>query len=136
MQPCVLYFSRTGNTKRAAEAIAKAVNAPIFDLLSFDSSKIEECDLLIFGTPVEGFKPAKETLEHLEHIPKGAGKKVILFCTYRLYKGSTFKALEKIFSSKGYTCIGEASKKGMKPDKPADFTDIINEIKKTMQTTT
>ena len=114
MQPCVLYFSRTGNTKRAAEAIAKAVNAPIFDLLSFDSSKIEECDLLIFGTPVEGFKPAKETLEHLEHIPKGDGKKVILFCISPV-KGIRLK--HSIFPSKVIPALAKHQKR-YKPDKP------------------
>ncbi len=130
MKPCVIYFSRTGNTKRAAEAIANAVNAPALDITSSELSAVENCDLLIIGTPVEGFKPAKETLTSLERLPNAEGKKVILFCTYALYKGSVFKSLEKVLSAKGYNCIADASKKGMKPDKPADFTDLIAEIKK------
>ena len=132
MKPCVIYFSRTGNTKRAGEAIANAVDAPLLDITSSDLSVTKKHDLLIIGTPVEAFKPAKETLESIERLPNAENKKVILFCTYRLYKGSVFKALENALSAKGYTCIANASKKGMKPDKPADFTDLIAEIKKSI----
>jgi flavodoxin len=132
MEPCVIYFSRTGNTKRAAEAIANALNASALDISSSDLSAANRCDVLIIGTPVEGFKPAKETLMHLERLPNAEGKKVILFCTYALYKGSVFKTMEKTLSTKGYSIIGNACKKGMKPDKPADFTELINQIKKAL----
>ena len=130
MKPCVLYFSRTGNTKRLAEAIAQSLNAPVFELASFDPAAVESCDLIFLGTPVEGFRPAKETVAYLEHLPKTEGKKVVLFCTYALYKGSTFKKLEKELANKGYKTVLKVAKKGMKPDLPADFSDVLSEIKK------
>jgi flavodoxin len=133
MKTCVVYFSRTGNTKRMAEAISDLLKAPTFDVASSEPSVVEGYDLLILGTPVEGFRPAKETVVFVERLPKGEGKKAILFCTYALWKGGTFGALEKKLSSKGYDVILKVSKKGIKPDKPANFTDCLDEIKKVFE---
>jgi flavodoxin len=96
MNACVVYFSRTGNTKRLAQAIADTVKAPIYDIASTTTSTIDNCDLLILGTPVEGASPAKETLFFIENMPKVEGKKAILFCTYRLFGNSgALKNMEK-----------------------------------------
>ena len=133
MKPCILYFSRTGNTKRMAEAISDSTKAPIFDIASSEPSVVESYDLVILGTPVEGFRPAKETLAFIERLPKAEGKKAVLFCTHALWKGSTFKVLAKELASKGYDTILSVSKKGMKPDEPADFSDVLAEIKKVLE---
>ena len=133
MKTCVLYFSRTGNTKLLAEAIADLTKAPVFDIAASEQTVVENYDMLILGTPVEGFRPAKETLTFIERLPKTEGKKAVLFCTHALWKGSTFKVLEKELASKGYDTILSVSKKGMKPDKPADFSDVLAEIKKVLE---
>src|SRR4030042_2896968 len=126
MKICVLYFSRTGNTKCMAEAIAESTKAPAFDIASSETSIAEKYDLLIIGTPVEGSRPAKEASAFVERLPKAEGKKAILFCTHVFWKGSTFKILEKELSSKGYEVILSVSKKGMKPDQPTDFSDELD----------
>jgi len=77
MNTCIVYFSRTGNTKRLAQAIADASKAPIYDLTSVAPPTLQTCDLLILGTPVEGTSPAKETLAFIEGMPKAEGKKAI-----------------------------------------------------------
>ena len=134
MNPCVVYFSRTGNTKRLAQAIADTVKAPIFDMSGTTPSTIETYDLIILGTPVEGSSPAKETKAFIESLSKVEGKKAILFCTYRIFGNErTMKAMEKDLKSKGYDTILKVSKKGMKPEKEADFSDIIAEVKKTLE---
>jgi flavodoxin len=133
MKPCVVYFSRTGNTKRMAEAIAEAVKAPIFDMTSSEPPVVEDFDLLIVGTPVEGFRPAKETMEFVERLLKTEGKKSILFCTYALWKGRTFGILKKELSRKGYETIFDVSTKGMKPDLPVGFSDSLNKIQKALE---
>jgi flavodoxin len=111
MKPCVLYFSRTGNTKRMAEAIAEATKAPVFAITSSQQSIVADFDLLIVGTPVEGFSPARETTAFVERLPKSEGKKAILFCTCALWKGRTFSVLKKNLSNKGYETILSISKK-------------------------
>jgi flavodoxin len=133
MNCCVVYFSRTGNTKRLAQAIAEAVNAPIFDIASTGPSAIQSFDLLILGTPVEGFRPARETMAFTESLSRVEGKKAILFCTYSLAKGGTIKTLEKELDKKGYSTILNVAKKGMKPDKPADFSEALVAIKKVLE---
>ena len=133
MKPCVVYFSRTGNTKRMAEAISEATKAPVFAMTSSEPSVVEDFDLLIVGTPVEGFSPAKETTAFVERLPKTEGKKAIVFCTCALWEGRTFKILEKELSIKGYDPALSVSKKGVKQDQPADFTDCINKIKQTIE---
>jgi hypothetical protein len=69
----------------------------------------------------------------IERLPKAEGKKVILFCTYAIWKGSTFKVLAKELANKGYDTILNVSKKGVKPNEPADFSDILEEIRKVLE---
>ena len=129
MNACVVYFSRTGNTKRFAQAIAKVANCSIFDLASTQTTALSTFDLLILGTPVEGASPAKETVAFIENIPTTQSKKVILFCTYRAFGNErTLKKIEKMLEPKGYQTVLKISKKGMKPDKDADFTKELSEV--------
>ncbi|HUK85162.1 MAG TPA: flavodoxin family protein [Candidatus Acidoferrum sp.] len=134
MNPCIIFFSRTGNTKKLAQAIADATKAPIYDLASTQPSAIENCGVLILGTPVEGANPAKETVAFIDNMPQTQGKKVILFCTYRAFGNErTMKNMEKRLAGKGYQTIAKVSKKGMKPEKEADFSDILSEIKSILE---
>jgi len=132
MRACVLYLSRTGNTRRLAEAISDLLKTPIFDIAKSEPSIIEDFDLLILGTPVTGFQPAPEVLSFIKRLPEGEGKKTILFCTYAVAKGSTFKILEKELATKGYRTILSVSKKGVKPSK-ADFAEVLDEIARTVE---
>jgi flavodoxin len=134
MNACVVYFSRTGNTKRFAQAISEIVNAPIYDLISISSSVIQNCDLLILGTPVEGSSPAKETVTFIENLPTVTGKKTILFCTYRIFGNErTMKKIEKTLEGKGYKTLLKVSKKGMKPEIVADFSEQLSQVKKVLE---
>ena len=134
MNTCIVYFSRTGNTKRLAQAIADTAKAPIYELASIQPSAIQNYDLLVLGTPVEGSSPAKETRAFIESMPNLEGKKVILFCTYKVFGNErTMKSMEKELKNKGYETILKVSKKGMKPDKEADFSDIVGEVTKVLE---
>jgi hypothetical protein len=59
------------------------------------------------------------------------GRKAILFCTHAIWKGITFKVLEKELLSEVYSTLYLFRK--MKQDKPADSSDSINKIKQTLQ---
>ncbi|MGO8805096.1 MAG: flavodoxin family protein [Candidatus Bathyarchaeia archaeon] len=134
MKPCIVYFSRTGNTKRLAQAIADAFKAPIFDMGSTQPSALAEFDVLIIGNPVEGASPAKEATAFVENMPMAEGKKVILFCTYRAFGNErAMKKIEKQLENKGYKTVAKVSKKGMKPDKDADFSEVLGEIRKALE---
>ena len=130
MDPVVVYFSRTGNTQRLAQAISDATDSPLMNLDGTLPSTIETFDPLILGTPVEGASPAKETAAFLEGVNRKESGKAILFCTFRLFGNKrTLNAMEKELKKKGYEVVLKISKKGMKPEKETDFTEIISQIK-------
>ncbi len=114
-----------------AEAIANALQVPAFDIASASPSVVEDYDMIILGTPVEGARPAKETAAFIERLPTTDGKKAILFCTCRLFKGGTFKAMSSALESKGYHSNIDVYKKNVKIGE-TNFTDIIEEIKKAL----
>jgi flavodoxin len=133
MNSIVVYFSRTGNTKRLAEAIADTAKAPICDISEADSAKIATVDLFIFGCPVEGASPAKEAQAYIANLPAVSNKKAILFTTYRVFGNErTMKTIEKQLASKGYETILKVSKKGMKPGETADFSKLLAEVKQAL----
>jgi flavodoxin len=133
MDPVVVYFSRTGNTQRLAQAISDATDSPLMNIDGTLPSTIETFDPLILGTPVEGASPAKETAAFLEGVNRKERGKAILFCTFRLFGNKrTLKAMEKELKKKGYEVVLKVSKKGIKPEKEADFTEIISQIKNTL----
>ncbi|MGA2386903.1 MAG: flavodoxin family protein [Candidatus Bathyarchaeia archaeon] len=128
MKACVLYISRTGNTKRLAEAIADLLKAPIFNITSApDPSLVLDFDLLIIGTPVMGLKPAPEVHSFVKRLPNSTEKKTILFCTYAIKQGGTLKVLEKELTTKGYVNVLSVSKRGLKPSK-TDLQDVLCQI--------
>jgi len=127
MNACVLYFSQTGNTRRFAEAISDSLKIPVFDLVTSEPSVVDDFGVIILGTPVHGSNPSKESLSFIESLPDGNGKRTILFCTCRLWKGRTFKKLEKELKKKNYSTILAVSKKGREFHKE-DFSEAIGEI--------
>jgi flavodoxin len=129
----VLYFSRTGNTKLMAEAISELTKAPLFSITASEPSVVEDYDLIILGTPVEGASPAKETQAFIERLPNAKDKKAIVFCTYRIFGNErTMKNMQKKLANKGYENILRVSRK-MKPDQPADFSEALDKIKKVLE---
>jgi flavodoxin len=128
MKACVLYISRTGNTKRFAEAISELLKAPVFNIADApEPSVANDFDLLVIGTPVMGMRPVPEVQAFVKRLPECTGKKAILFCTYAIKQGGTLKVLEKELSQKGYVTILSVSKRGLKPSK-ADFSDVLGKI--------
>ncbi len=132
MKTCVIYFSRTGNTKSMAEAISKSTKATAYDIASCDPKIVKDFDLLILGTPVEGFRPARETLNFIDEMPKTEGKKAIVFCTYALWKRNTLKTLVNRLAKKGFETILSISKKGVKPNE-TDFSDVLDQISNSIE---
>lgn len=116
------------------QALADTLKARIFDSTSTQVPDLANCDLLILGTPVEGSSPAQETSAFIEGLHKVEGKKAILFCTYKFFgSGRVFKIMEKKLAEKCYETILNVCKKGMKSDKEADFSEILTEVKKTLE---
>ena len=131
MKACVIYFSRTGNTKSMAEAISDSIKASAFDITSCEPV-VEDFGMMIIGTPVEGLRPAKEILNFIEKMPEAEGKKTIIFCTYALWKARTLRTLANKLAKEGRDTILSVSKRGVKPNK-TDFSDILDQIEKAIK---
>jgi flavodoxin len=133
MNTAIFYMSRTGNTKRFAQAIADQTKAPLYDITATQPSETAKFDMLFLGTPVEGSSPTKEIIAFIEAMPTASGKKAILFVTYKIFGNKhSMKNMEKKLKEKGYETILMVSKKGMKPQQPADFSEALTEIKKVL----
>jgi flavodoxin len=133
MNAAIFYVSRTGNTKRFAQAIAEETKAPLYDIIVTQPSETAKFDLLFLGTPVEGSSPTKEVTAFIEAMPTVSGKKAVLFTTYKIFGNKhSMKNMEKKLKEKGYETLLMVSKKGMKPEHPADFSEALAEIKKVL----
>lgn len=132
MNACVLYISRTGNTKRMAEAIAAHLSAPLFDISKLEGFNAADFDLLAVGTPLMGGRPTPEVTTFLQNLPDGTDKKAIVFCTYAITKAGALKNMQSELAKKGYVTVLELSKRVLRQSK-ADFSDCLAEISKVLK---
>ena len=134
MNACILYFSRTGNTRAFAEAIAETLQIPVYDITSTNPSIVNEYDAVILGTPVNGFHPARETVEFISRLPQTHGKPIVLFCSYALWTGRTFSKLTSEMKKKGFQPILRVKKKMTKDRQwtPLDFDEAIEKIRRAL----
>jgi flavodoxin len=133
MKACVLYFSQTGNTKKFAETICDSLETnAVFDITSTEPTVVDDYDVVILGTPVHGFSPSKEALAFVESLPEGEGKRAVLFCTCRLWKGRTFSKLEKELKKRGYSTVSCVSAKA-KEFTEEDFVEPTAKIVKALK---
>ena len=130
MKAVVLYESRTGNTKRAAEYVAGAVQAaggevtirPVYDP---PMDEIAAADIVFIGTWVDGaiiagHRPGGQrnlnTLPGLWDIP------VAGFMTYAVYPGRVTRALARYLDRKGANVVlARAFHRKKLPDGIAEF---------------
>lgn len=130
----IFYFSRTGNTKRFAQAIGDAIKAPFTSMATAQPSETQNFDLLMLGTPVEGASPTKEAIAFIDNMPNGEGKKAVLFVTYRLFGNKrAMNSIDKRLAEKGYKTILMVSKKSNKNENPPDYSEALAEIKKAIE---
>ena len=116
MNVLILFNSRQGHTRAAAEAMLEAVrgqghDATIKAVSQVRASDIEQADLLFIGTWVEGFilfgtKPAKAAL-WVPALPSLQGKPVAIFCTYLFHPRSSLKMLGAMLEGRGATIVGQ-----------------------------
>lgn len=119
MKTLVVYYSRTGTTKKVAEEIARQLNADIEEIIDLKNrkgaigwvisgkdatlkklTKIKELkkdpkdyDIVVIGTPVWALSIAPAVRMYLK---KAKIKKVALFSTYGGSKGNVFAEMEKL----------------------------------------
>ncbi|NQT80642.1 MAG: hypothetical protein HQ555_09675 [Candidatus Aminicenantes bacterium] len=114
----ITYFSKTGNTKKIAEAIYKTVEGEktIKPINELQEHEIEEYSLIFFGFPVYSHSVPFPLEDLLKNIPQN--KKIALYSTHGSLTGSRLsrEALEyaSVLASKAkvlgsFSCRGKVS---------------------------
>lgn len=134
MQTAVVYASRSGNTRRAAELIGTEIEdrghtVSVQSVDDLDYKFLAESDLVIFGTWVAGHfiigqKPGDA--RRLARVPKLTGKQVAIFVTYALNPGRALSKFEKQLTDQGAVVLGGyAWNRSALPAGVIDFVDGI-----------
>ena len=92
----VRYYTRSGNTKKLAEAIAKAVGV---EAKTVDEPLREDVDILFLGSSVYAYGVDDNVKKFISNINVKVGK-VVNFSTAALVK-STYKQVGKLLAEKG-----------------------------------
>ncbi|MBD5528660.1 MAG: flavodoxin [Lachnospiraceae bacterium] len=92
----VRYYTRSGNTKKLAEAIAKAVGA---EAKTVEEPLREDVDILFLGSSVYAYGVDDSIKKFISNIDVKVGK-VVNFSTAALIK-STYKQVGKLLAEKG-----------------------------------
>lgn len=136
MKALIVYFSMRGHTKKAALAIAEELKGhdvtvaelayqgkmvafstemeaiKAGDLSHFDFDRgvldIAPYDIVFFGTPTYGGKPAWAFDAFLKNCKNGAGKKWILFATYGMSAKNLFSLMRQEVEKTGGTVAGQS----------------------------
>jgi flavodoxin len=116
MKVLVLYQSRNGHTREAAEAIAQAARdrnneVSVKSVIEVRKADVESADALFVGTWVQGMilfgvKPAGAQL-WVPALPSLQGKPVGIFCTYAFNPRSSLRQLGALLSARGAIIRGQ-----------------------------
>jgi len=100
MKTEVRYYSRSGNTKRLAEAIAKGANAKALSIDEEGSQITEEIDALFIGGALYAYGLDKHLKNYLETLSSTNIKRAIVFSTSWISKHS-IDLIQKALTEKG-----------------------------------
>lgn len=116
MKLLVMYQSRSGHTKKAAEGIGKAAKnlnheVSVKSVIEVNKADVEKADVLFIGTWVHGLilfgvRPAEAEL-WVPSLPSLEGKPIGVFCTYAFNPRGSLKKLGAMLEERGATIVGE-----------------------------
>ena len=104
----VLYYSKGGNTRKLADAIAGELGVKAADVGS--SSPDPDAKVIFLGSGVYAGKPGEDLIEFIE-THDFRGRKVAIFSTSWRTGESAFSGLADILKRKGATCNGAITAK-------------------------
>ena len=134
MNAVVIYESLTGNTRKAANALAAGLTAqgvgtvacPITDI---DFQALQSADLVVVGGWVDGLffvgqRPVRAG--RYKTLPALQGKKTVVFMTYAIDPGKALDKLSSAVSARGADVVGGIA---IRRDKlEAGVADLVDRI--------
>lgn len=115
MKAAVRYYSRSGNTKAVAEAIAKAAGVRAVSVDEGDALLKEPADVLFIGGALYAYGIDKHLKDYLEKLKKDDVKKAVVFSTSWISKHS-IDLIKKSLSENGISVSDETFYVRNKPD--------------------
>jgi hypothetical protein len=107
----VIYESLTGNTRTAAEALARGLTAKGVGTVAtrIDYQALSEADLVVVGSWVDGLfvvgqRPGR--VGRIAQLPALAGKRAIVYLTYALHPGKALQKLSDTVAARGADVLG------------------------------
>jgi len=129
MKALILYHSRAGHTRRAAEAVAGAVRAArhsavVKSVIEVGPADIAQADVLFVGVWVQGYillgvKPAGAAL-WAPALPPLAGKPIGVFCTYLFSPQGSLRQLSALLEARGGRVVAQRAFRRTNPGAGAE----------------
>lgn len=117
MNIAIVYDSSTGTTANAAKAMAQILEegghqCQIQPVFQADPDEVSQADLICIGSWVKGLfvilqHPTEETMRFIDRLENLAGKKALVFCTYKLAVGPTLKQMAQRLEQKGAQVVAQ-----------------------------
>jgi len=114
MKTLVIYDSNFGNTKIIAEELARNIVgvSKAVSVGQFKDSDLDNLDLLIVGSPINGWRPTESILKMLNSI-KGKIQKGLMFTTFDtrikvFYHGDAKDKLANMLKASGAKLMSES----------------------------
>ncbi len=105
-----------GNTRKVAEAMAEVLNAPVLAPEEVSPEKLNEYDLIGFGSGIYFHRHHPELLKFVKSLPPMSGKKAFMFYTSGFRRIKFFheceRALRNDLLNKGFDIVGTFSCRG------------------------
>ena len=104
MNIALVYFSRGGNTRKIAEAIAQELQITPIDVKK-QTPDVGEADVLVIGSGTYGGKPGKEMVSFLENLKPATGKSAACFASCAGDSTKTLAKMKELLIGKGYSIV-------------------------------
>lgn len=121
----IVYDSSTGTTAAAAEAMGKTFenlghDCRVQSVNDANPAEVSQADLICVGSWVQGWfifgqHPTAATLRFARELENLEGKKVVVFCTYKIAIGSTLRQIAEPLEQKGADVVGRFKYRGPEP---------------------
>ena len=107
MKSIVVYYSKSGNTEKIAQAIAAGLGTTAKKLDEVNPRELTGYDVIGIGSAVHRGAPDKSVLDFIQKMPELKGKKAALFCTKSIAGDkTTIAAMRKGVEAKGMIFAG------------------------------
>ena len=108
MRGRIFYYSSTGNTRLACEAIADrtpAIQWECFDVLTTDAISLDDAEVAGFATWADYWNPPKRMLTFLDALPNVDRLPAFVFNTFGAMSGRTLATLQQRAEAKGFHVV-------------------------------